>query len=303
MSVNLYYPNSEYLAALELASLSFDLIAFRLRLFSDEVLWRNSVLADSFSGIAAAPRSVLETARLNESTKVLVLTEQYCSDPNAFCIYDAIDKMNQLVWGMLAAEGPIYDAHGLHCMFSFAAYHQQGHSFASLKSQLRLQMPLVSIVDMTSLTGLTSQTDGVLSDWLWEDAKSALKEGGCYALAHNPQDFIVTTLPEWKEKLASAVQRAAHPVWLWCGAEWGMLLFKLLPQIKSLCWICEHPKDFELAEKWMSFVKTQQSGTAGYLISRRGTYDSDVFLRKGILDASFESIDDYVRFSAIGGKL
>ncbi|SCZ77102.1 hypothetical protein [Acidaminobacter hydrogenoformans] len=303
MSVSLYYPNSEYLAALELASLSYDLITFRLRLFSDEVLWRNSVLAESFSGIAAAPRSVLEATRLNESTKVIVLTEQYCSDTNAFCIYDPIDKMNQLVWSMLSVEGLFSEDRGLNCLFSFAAYHQQGHSFASLKSQLRLHMPLASIVDVTSLTGLTFQADGELSDWLWQDAKSALKEGRCYALAYNPQDLIVTTMPEWKEKLASAVQRAVHPIWFWCGAEWGTLLFKLMPQIKSLCWICEHPKDFELAEKWMSFIKSQQSGTAGYLISRRGSYDSDDFIRKGTLDGRFESIDDYVRFAATGGKL
>lgn len=303
MTVNLYYPDSDYLAALENAALTSNLMAFRLRLFSNEALWRSAVLTDGFSGIAAAPREVLDSVQLKEGTKWIILSDQFSAEKHVFCVYEPIDKMNQLVNQLLVENGHSNDEAGLHCVFSFAALHHQNHSFAALKSQLRLHLPLASIISITSLTGFSVQTEEVLSEWLWEDMDGKLKEGVCYSLAHNPKDLIVATLPEWKEKLVKALQRSDLPIWLWCGSEWGALLFKLLPQIKCICWICEHPKDFELAQKWMAFLKSEQPGTEGYLISHKERQNGDYTKGHDTFDGSFETLEAYLQFALTGRRV
>ncbi len=302
MTVNLYYPDSDYLAALEHAALAGNLIAFRLRLFSNEALWKSAVLTDGFSGIAAAPRSVFDTVQLKEDTKRIILSDQFSAEQHVFCIYEPIDKMNQIVKQLLIENGHNDNEAGLHCIFSFAAPHQQYHSFAALKSQLRLHFPLASIINITSLTGFAVHTEDVLSEWLWEGMDGKLKEGVCYSLAHTPNDLIVATLPEWKEKLVNALQRSDIPIWLWCGSEWSALLFKLIPQIKSICWICEHPKDFELAQKWMAYIKSEQPGTGGYLICHKERQNEDYSQRLMAFDSCFETLEAYLQVTITGRR-
>lgn len=302
MVVCLYYPEEDYLAAIEQACLSSGLISWRIRLFSEERLWHLAVQAEDFSGIAAGPRIALENAALGKSVKVLVLTDDFIPAENEFSIYEPIDALNRAIQRRMGTINTIGESGGLHFVFSFQSCYQQRQAFEGFKSQIHHQNPLAVVIDLTTIANISGKVDDTLSEWLWEGEDAVFREGGCYSLCHRPQDINALSLPEWQEKLTNAVMAMPHAMWFWCGADWREILIKLFPLVKSIIWMCDHPREVESAMAWTEMIKNRQFGIGGYLISNRGSRHPSAIHLEGAFDGQFENLTDCVGNIVAGGR-
>lgn len=302
MVVCLYYPEKDYLAAIEQACLSSGLISWRIRLFSEEPLWRSAVQAEDFSGVAAGPRTALDNAKLSPGVKTLVLTEAFTPAENEFSIYEPVDAFNRAIQKQLGTINALGESGGLHFVFSFQSCYQQRQAFEGFEAQLHLQNPLAVVIDLTTLANVSSKADETLSEWLWDGEGAALREGCRYRLCHTPQDVNVLSLPEWQEKLTNAVMQMPHPIWFWCGADWKEILVKLIPLVKSLIWNCDHPREVDSAMAWTEMIKSRHFGVGAYLISSRGSRRPSAIHLEGAFDGQFENLTDCIGYIGAGGR-
>lgn len=302
MVVCLYYPEEDYLAAIERACLSSGLISWRIRLFSEESLWRIAVQAEDFSGVAAGPRTALENAALGKDVKTIVLTEDFIPAENEFSVYEPIDAFNRAVQRQMGSIKAMGESGGLHFIFSFQSCHQQRQAFEELKAQLHHLNPLAAIIDLTTIANISGKADEALSEWLWEGENAVFKEGGCYSLCRRPQDISALSLPEWQEKMTNAIKAMPHSMWFWCGADYREILIKLIPLVKSIIWICDHPREVEPAVAWTDMIKSRQLGIGAYLISNRGSRHPSAVHMEGVFDGQFENLTDCVGNIVAGGR-
>ncbi|MDK9709699.1 hypothetical protein [Acidaminobacter sp.] len=302
MVVCLYYPEEDYLAAIEQACLSSGLVSWRIRLFSEERLWRLAVQAEDFSGIAAGPRTSLNNAELAKGVKVLVLTDAFIPAENEFSIYEPIDALNRAIQKQMGTIKAMGESGGLHFIFSFQSCYQQRQAFEGFKAQLYHLDPLAVVIDLTTIANISGKVDETLTEWLWEGEDAVFSEGGCYSLCHRPQDVSALFLPQWQDKLTNAVMGMPHSMWFWCGTDWREMLIKLIPFVKSTIWICDHPREVESAVAWTEMIKNRQFGIGGYLISSRGSRHPSAIHLEGAFDGQFETLTDCVGNIVAGGR-
>jgi len=302
MVVCLYYPDEDYLAAIEQACLSSALISCRIRLFSEEVLWRAAVLDDGFTGVAAASRAALECIPQSKDVKRLVLTDAFAPAAGELSIYEPVDAFNRAIQRRMGTLNPNRESAGLHIVFSFQSCQQQRQAFEALKTQLQRQMPLAALLDLTTFAGVSGKTGEVLSEWLWEGEGATFSEGKCYSLCHAPQDLSAIFLPEFQEKVQEAVTKISHPLWLWSGMDWRETLIKFMPLVKSVSWICDHSREIDTAVKWTEMLKGRQGGIGGFLISGEGSRRQSEIHLEGTFDEQFESLSECVSFIVAGGR-
>jgi hypothetical protein len=302
MVVCLFFPDKDYLAAIEQACLSSGLVSWRIRLFTEEILWRAAVQAEDFSGVAAGPRTALENAALGKGAKTLVLTEAFTPAENELSIFEPIDAFNRAIRRQMGPVKAMGESGGLHYVFSFQSCYQQRQAFEGFKAQIQQQNPLAVVIDMTTIANVSGKADKTLTEWLWDGEDATFREGSCYSLCHTPQDVSALSLSKWQEKLMNAVMSMSHPIWCWCGADWKEIHIKLSTMVKSLTWICDHPREVDSAMAWTEMIKSRHSGVGSFLVSGRGSRQPLTIHLEGAFDGQFENLMACVGFIGTGGR-
>lgn len=304
MEICLFHTDGDYLSALEEACLNLNLPTMRLRLFTEESLWKAVIQRPDFLGVAAGPRQALEGAELLAKNPLLLLTSVQDSSGTialeSVSILDGLDALIRACTRVLERCGRSENRDGIYFVFSTRGRLQQQAAFERLNACLKAYRPSDCLLDGTSLGNLLKDSADTVTHWLWEAQISGFQRGGRFRLFDPVQDRDAVGSSELEGCLVRAALGFTGGLWIWTGMEWPGFASKLISEAKVILWLCDHPGDRALAEAWTVQLKKRQDGLECVLIADRDGGVQGSRAMESPFDASFDSLEAFLARESTG---